>query len=185
MNGGLGASAHREIPPPTTSLPPWDGFLATSSPGALTSHQPSPPCCPLPQVATRSHRLRVGWKAFILLSLSIPSEGLGMSRDARTGLCLRAGLGGSCPHRDGRRPGRCEPLGYLQSRYQTLPSMEVAISLGTPVTSELGLWDREKRRLVFMTPWSLAGGDPGSWWAPLPSNRVPRHLGEFILTKGV
>ena len=28
---------------------------------------------------------------------------------------------------------------YLRSRYQTLPSMEVAIALGTPVLSELGL----------------------------------------------
>lgn len=185
MNGDLGALAHREIPPPTTSLPPWDGFLATSRPGALTSHQPSPPCCPLAQVATRSHRPKIGWKTFILLSLSVPSEGLGMNRDARTRLCLRAGHGGSCPHPDSRQPGRCEPLSYLQSRYQTLPSMKVAISLGTPVTSELGLWNWEKRRLVFMTPWCLAGGDPGSWWAPLPSNRVPRHLGEFMLTKGV
>lgn len=33
-----------------------------------------------------------------------------------------------------------------------------------------------------MTLWRPVGEDPGSWLATLPSNRVPRHSGEFIMT---
>lgn len=57
-----------------------------------------------------------------------------------SGLCLKAEHGGICPHSGSGQPGRCEPLAYLGSRHQTLPRVEAAVLLRTPVLSELGLW---------------------------------------------
>ena len=57
-----------------------------------------------------------------------------------SGLCLKAEPGGLCPHPGSGQPGMCEPLAYLGSRYQTLPRVETAVPLRTPVLSELSLW---------------------------------------------
>lgn len=59
---------------------------------------------------------------------------------------LRTEHGGSCPHPGSGQPGRGEPLKHHQSRTKHFTVIEVAIPLGTPVLSELGLGAGGKRR---------------------------------------
>lgn len=171
------------VPPLTTFLPPWDGYLAASrcpppwSLPTLSLHLPM--LLPSAQVGSQVTQARDsgGRPSFCHHSLLPVGAWAQVGTLGGSGLCLRADQGGRCPH-----PGRREPLAYLQSRDQTLPRVKAAISLVTPVLSELGLWAWGKRRLVSMTLWWLVGGYPGSWWATLPGNRVPKHLGVFIVT---
>lgn len=67
-----------------------------------------------------------------------------------SGLCLKAAPGGLCPHPASGHPGTCEPLAYLESRYQTLPRVETAVPLRTPSSVSWVFGPERKRRLVFM-----------------------------------
>lgn len=130
--GRLGASqTGSSAPLGGSQLPPAPGalILPILALSPLLHH-------PLSRLATKSLRLGTA-----VSSLSVPRWGLVGTAEmlGGSGLCLKAEHGGICPHPGSGHPGRCEPLAYLGSRYQTLPRVETTVPLRTRVLSELGL----------------------------------------------
>ena len=145
MHWGLGASIHMLVPSPTTSLPPRDGFVAACGFWCPNpTHSPPLPLLillPSARVTTKSLRLgdRDGGPSFSHHPCSQrgPSHKQGCW-EVRVVSRGRAWWQPSPSWQWTIWQVSASHLPPMQD--QTLPSMEVAIPLGTPVLSEVGLW---------------------------------------------